>query len=675
MSRQPWHIELWSLRLLLVGASASLACGTVAEPGGRSIAGSAGHSPLEENGGAPANGTGQPPVIGSATPTNPDAAAATPLPESSGTQCVNGVAVPRGSRIEAGGIAPDIPLAVTHATKPVPPLSGGTLLVLADGTTLAVSDPDRDQLYLVDSVEQVVRATVSFSAGDEPGRLIEDAAGRVHVVLRRGGALVTVDPRTGTESARRVICAAPRGLAYQADADLLHVVCAGGEVVSLPASGGAAARALTFERDLRDVVVGANGTLLVSTFRQAEVLVIGEDGGLVARLTPGSGPVASVDGSTRMRTPSVAWRMLALDAAANRVVLLHQTGVTDTVDTAPGGYSAVNGCAGVVGVGVSILSLGEASPPVATGFGDLPLALDLALSPDRAKVALAVPGNGRFQGPTLVERALADVTSSKASDCAPGADSGEPLPTSQVVAVSYSRSGVLFAQTREPATIWRSDTKTTIPLALNSREDTGHFLFHANSGGGIACASCHPEGGEDGRTWNFVCAGPRRTQSVRGGIGATVPFHWDGSELDFGRLVDDVFSGRMAGPVLSAEQKSAIESWGETIAPLPAMTGLDAAELARGKALFEDARIGCSSCHTGSLLTNNTTVDVGTGRAFQVPSLRGVAWRAPFMHDGCAATLAQRFGTAPCGGGDQHGVTSALGSEELDDLLAYLQAL
>jgi hypothetical protein len=241
--------------------------------------------------------------------------------------------------------------------------------------------------------------------------------------------------------------------------------------------------------------------------------------------------------------------------------------------------------------------------------------------------------------------------------------------------VSYSGSGVLFAQTREPATIWRSDTKTTIPLALNSREDTGHFLFHANSGGGIACASCHPEGGEDGRTWNFVCAGPRRTQSVRGGIGATAPFHWDGSELDFGRLVDDVFSGRMAGPVLSVEQKSAIESWGETIAPLPAMAGLNAAELERGKALFEDARIGCSSCHTGPLLTNNTTMDVGTGRAFQVPSLRGVAWRAPFMHDGCAATLAQRFGTAPCGGGDQHGVTSTLGSGELDDLLAYLQAL
>ena len=32
------------------------------------------------------------------------------------------------------------------ATTPVPPLSGGTLLALADGTTVAASDPERDQV-------------------------------------------------------------------------------------------------------------------------------------------------------------------------------------------------------------------------------------------------------------------------------------------------------------------------------------------------------------------------------------------------------------------------------------------------------------------------------------------------------------------------------------------------
>ena len=36
-------------------------------------------------------------------------------------------------------------------------------------------------------------ATVALNAGDEPGRVVADAAGRVHVALRRGGALVSID--------------------------------------------------------------------------------------------------------------------------------------------------------------------------------------------------------------------------------------------------------------------------------------------------------------------------------------------------------------------------------------------------------------------------------------------------------------------------------------------------
>jgi hypothetical protein len=44
------------------------------------------------------------------------------------------------------------------------------------------------------------------------------------------------------------------------------------------------------------------------------------------------------------------------------------------------------------------------------------------------------------------------------------------------------------------------------------------------------------------------------------------------------------------------------------------------------------------------------------------------------MHDGCAKTLADRF-VAPCGGGDQHGVTSHLGAAQIADLVAYLESL
>jgi hypothetical protein len=56
-----------------------------------------------------------------------------------------------------------------------------------------------------------------------------------------------------------------------------------------------------------------------------------------------------------------------------------------------------------------------------------------------------------------------------------------------------------------------------------------------------------------------------------------------------------------------------------------------------------------------------------------VPSLLGISTRGPFMHDGCAATLRDRFD--PACGGSQHGITSGLSSSQIDDLIAYLGSL
>ena len=590
-----------------------------------------------------------------------------PPPDDGGTNCSSGDA---SLPIMGVGIPPQIPATVS-STKPVPALSGGTLLALADGT-LAASDPERDQMYLVDASARTVR-TVTLAAGDEPGRLVEDAAGLVHVLTRRGGAVVTVDASAGTVSTRRDVCSAPRGIAYQPDTDQLHVACAGGELVSLPAAGGAATRTVMLDRDLRDVVIGANGSLLVSTFRKAEVLVVGADGTMSSRLVPGSGKVPTVMGMPEMRTPSVAWRMVPYDATAGSVLMLHQTGVVDTVNPAGGGYAGIKGCGGIVQPGVSVMTPGADPPQVASGLGNLTLAIDVALTSDHKKIAFAVAGNTSVQGPAVVEELASSVVDAPPVSCGGTGNDVTSQPPGQVVAVAYAPSGVLYAQTREPALIWRADTAATISLASDSRADTGQFLFHVNAGGGLACASCHPEGGEDGRVWNFACAGARRTQSVRGGISATAPFHWDGAEKDFSHLMDDVFTGRMAGPLLAADQKNVLQSWIDTIPAMPQTAGLDASAVARGKALFEDPRFACATCHAGALFTNNLTVDVGTGRSFQVPSLRGVSWRAPFMHNGCAATLADRFGA--CGGGDTHGATSTLTGAQIGDLTTYLQSL
>jgi hypothetical protein len=92
--------------------------------------------------------------------------------------------------------------AITAPVTP-PPISGGTLSVLSDNSAAIVADPDRDRVSIVDLSTLKVRSTIALQAGDEPGRSVEDAQKHVHVALRRGGAVLSLDPVSGTVLSRR----------------------------------------------------------------------------------------------------------------------------------------------------------------------------------------------------------------------------------------------------------------------------------------------------------------------------------------------------------------------------------------------------------------------------------------------------------------------------------------
>jgi hypothetical protein len=120
---------------------------------------------------------------------------------------------------------------------------------------------------------------------------------------------------------------------------------------------------------------------------------------------------------------------------------------------------------------------------------------------------------------------------------------------------------------------------------------------------------------------------------------------------------------------VTTAQRDIFEHWIDSIPRLPQRVDLDWARVAAGRAVFEGAG-GCVTCHSGPMMTNNATVDVGTG-ALQVPSLIGVGDRAPFLHDGCATTLAGRFD--PSCGGARHG--NALSADETESTIQYLESL
>jgi cytochrome c peroxidase len=178
--------------------------------------------------------------------------------------------------------------------------------------------------------------------------------------------------------------------------------------------------------------------------------------------------------------------------------------------------------------------------------------------------------------------------------------------------------------------------------------------------------------------------GPRQTPTLAGrGMKATGPYHWSGEFQTMDAFIDHTVTTRMGGSGFKeAWQRKALEEYVDALpAPENPMKQAELTEQQqRGAIAF--ARAECGTCHSGQWLTNNQAVNVGTldldapspdtVSSLNVPSLRGLARSAPYLHTGSARTLSERLMNNPR---DLHGKTSILSAQEKDDLVAYLKTL
>jgi len=239
---------------------------------------------------------------------------------------------------------------------------------------------------------------------------------------------------------------------------------------------------------------------------------------------------------------------------------------------------------------------------------------------------------------------------------------------------------------------------TTIPLEPSILN--GKILFNTSNRDAlardrwIACATCHFDGGTDGRTWIFR-DGPRNTPPLFGVL-ETMPMHWSG-DLDELQDVENTIRTIQAGTGLAAGASHCepacdtappnagrsrdlddLAAFMRTLRPPPRAVPTNDAAL-RGRTLFFDPRTGCASCHPPPFFTDRKKHDVGTGTSalerkgtsFDTPSLRGIAFTAPYMHDGSQATLVDVI-RAPTG---PHGLTTMLTESEKNDLTEFLRTL
>jgi hypothetical protein len=609
------------------------------------------------------------------------------------------------------------------ARKKPPPVTGGTLLVTHAGLAVA-SDPERDAIVIADVATATLRTTIALEPFDEPGRLVEDPAGRVHVALRRGGAVVTIDPVAATVLERRAVCKAPRGIAVSTPSTL-EVACADGALVTLPTGAGDIVRRVALEPDLRDVIV-QDGAVAVTRFKSAELLRLDASGAVTRRDRP-----ASVVGERSVPLesrpdlrevvwqpfrPLVAWRAVA--GPNGSTVVIHQRALEAAIDiTKPSANESTYGgdgfsCAGITQNAATVFGPGGATLDFT--FPGFPLPVDATLLPDGVTLVVAHAGPsdphaprpfvreefgsgtdgseaiGKFEMGTLTLVTIAppprgapasEDTTGRLAPCT----FRETLPIHEpAVAVAYNpaRPAQVVVQTAQPSSLVIIDDIhsvsdiRTVSFDDGATLDTGFQIFHRDSGGGIACATCHAEGAEDGNVWRFRGLGARRTQPLDIGIEGTAPFHWDGTLESVETRMDEIFVGRMGGVHESPERLRGVEEWIFAQRSLPPLRDSSDAAALRGKQLFESESVGCAECHAGTKLTNNQSFDVGTNDdvLLQVPSLVGIGYRAPFMHDGCAPTLAARFDPT-CGGGENHGRTKDLTPAQIGDLVAYLESL
>ncbi|MED5373137.1 MAG: PKD domain-containing protein [Myxococcota bacterium] len=188
--------------------------------------------------------------------------------------------------------------------------------------------------------------------------------------------------------------------------------------------------------------------------------------------------------------------------------------------------------------------------------------------------------------------------------------------------------------------------------------------------GYLACTHCHPDGREDGRTWDFTDRGEglRNTTSLEGRAGEAMgPMHWTGNFDEVQDFENDMRLHFGGTGLLSeedwAECSDALgepkEGRSEDLDALAAyVRSLDATpespfgQPEGGEALFEAS--GCASCHPAPLYTDSAldvrhdvgTLSEGSGMrrdgpidGLDTPTLLGAWDTAPYLHDGSAETV------------------------------------
>jgi YVTN family beta-propeller protein len=589
--------------------------------------------------------------------------------------------------------------------------SSSAIAITADGATLLVVNPDSNSLTLVDATSDQVVAEIAVGVSPRAVAMSPDDA-RAYVANQGSDGLSMVDLATH-DAAQIAVGDRPVGVAVSPDGRFVAVAELGDDRVRFLDADGARTLCvvpvadrpygLAFTPDGQRLLVthllsGEVTVLQVRPFTVYLPVVHGAGNWCTGKLVTSPYPYQSTSLPT---WPNVAPAPAVLVNRAGTRAYLPQTmanglGLNTQFDT-------------TVFPKVSVLDLETDSHRTSEHLSlperDQPVGLpwDVALAKNDTELWVVNAGSN--------DVSVLDISNpSRPSRVAHVAVGDNPRgivlsPDGSTVYVNNVLAGTVSVIDAGTYAVTDVITVTDIPLPPTLLH--GKRLFHSSARSDLAqaawvsCNTCHVEGEHDGRTWllQFIGEAPpgsvvtRNTTSLLGMI-ETYPLRWsaewdESADSEFSVRFEQFGSGLISGemhPTLGTPNQGrsydldCLAAFIDSLA-LPERTHTLTLVEQRGKAIFESPETGCASCHPVPLYTDLQQHDVGTadgpgewfGPLIDTPTLRFLYDSLPYLHDGSAPTLYDVLTTT--NPDDAHGVTSHLTEQELDDLIAFLNAL
>jgi hypothetical protein len=582
-------------------------------------------------------------------------------------------------------------------------------------TTAFIADPDAHGIALVDVEDAMVLGAVRTSG--TPEQLLSLPDGRIVATLSDQSKLDVLEPSEDGRSLARLcsidVPAGPFGLALSADGETLAVTSDADAMVTfldaatLGVRGGAevarSPRGVLFRGDKAFVshMAGARLSVIDASAPRAPATEVD------LSLRAGT-PLGPIDKLTERRTGSQGYALVSVTTAPDPA----REGRQDAVrDAAPAEAKRRASRERIV---VPMVSVDPGSPGSATQFyyGPPPF----VGVPKQAPTLVLVDPEKQASLSTHVLAATPDVRSEecflpraaayrasterlyvacRGNDQLLELDARAADPMRAVVRrwkVGIGPSGVAIDDSRGVAVVAGAfegkvslvalDRGTDREVVLTSSADDrvaagvlGRSLFYRTNDArltadGIACASCHPEGREDGLTWSTP-EGPRQTLMLAGRVEGTGPYGWTRNQPTLTGYIADT-SKRLGGSASSEKDFEAIASYLRSL-PSPPRARTEAELALYGKGIFSSR--GCISCHGGDMGTDNTTHALERAGEpvihIDTPGLRSVRLSAPYFHDGRYKSLRELLSDPT----SAMGQTKNLTPSEVDALEAYLRTL